>query len=314
MKKFVLAAAAASLLLVSATAYAGAPDQSIATRKRVELSAETINDHGRLLVPIRVIAETIGATVTWNPKSRTAAIHKWTETVKFTEGKDKAYFAKRYESGLFALHATVRVANNQVYVPVRFLSDFYGYQLTTKDGRVTINSPFSQYEQQLLSTGELASARKYVMGKALRNEHFANKPIPSLPKQWEGYSTTYLFPVGEANRFYLLSEYTVWFYERQGDFFVVTWEANIPVGTDDMQHSFLNGEITDATGPKPVQGKDFFYYRIGEAMTTTIITAGKLANDGTVTETGMKRVVDGEKAIETGTLDLKLPGEKRKEA
>ncbi|EFM10476.1 copper amine oxidase domain protein [Paenibacillus curdlanolyticus YK9] len=314
MKKFVLAATAASLLLVSATAYAGTPDQSNVRGKQIELGAAAINDHGRLLVPVRLIAETIGATVTWNPKSRTAAMHKWTETVKFTEGKDTAYFAKRYESGLFALHAPVRVVNDQVYVPVRFLSDFYGYQITAKDGMLTINSPFSQYEQQLLSTGELASVRRLVMDKASRKLHFANAPIPYLPKQREGYSTTYLFPVGEANRFFLLFEDTVWFCERQGDFFVVTWEANIPVGTDDMAHLLLNGEVTDATGPRPVTGKDFFYYRIGGLMTTTIITAGKLAHDGTVTESGMKRMVDGEAAVQTGTLELKLPEEKRKEA
>ncbi|MFJ5624288.1 copper amine oxidase N-terminal domain-containing protein [Peribacillus loiseleuriae] len=311
MKKLVLAVTTASLLAVSATTYAATPDKIFVKDKQIQSDVAPIVDKGRVLVPLRAMSDSLGASVSWNQKSKTATIRKWSETVKLTAGKDIAYYDKAGQSNNLTLDVSVKIVNNRVYVPLRFLSQFFGYQVAVSGDSVFVNSPLSQNEQDILYRGELAKARQFMIDKGTNTAHYAQKPIPYTHDR-EGFETTFLFPIGEANRFFMISDDTVSFYKLQDDFFVVTWQAHIPVGQKDTLQLFLENKVTDTTGSKP-EIKEFFYYRNSGHMTSTNITTGKIGMDGKMTEMGVKRIAGDEIKEQSGSLALKLLDEIRAE-
>lgn len=220
---------------------------------------------------------------------------------------------KANQSNKMTLDVPVKLVHNRVYVPLRFLSQFYGYKVAASGDTVFVNSPLSPNEQDILYRGDLAKARKFVMDNGPKNAHFAHKSIPYTHER-EGFETTFLFPIGEANRFFLIADDTVSFYELKDDFFVITWQAHVPVGQKATVQLFLDNKVTDATGTKPDIKKGFFFYRTSGLMTSTNITAGKIEIDGKIIEVGVKRIVGGEVKEASGSLALKLPNEIRTEA
>ncbi|MDQ8739456.1 copper amine oxidase N-terminal domain-containing protein [Paenibacillus sp. LHD-38] len=309
MKKLVFAVAAASLLAVSATSYAAVPVKIFVEDKQIQSDVAPIVENGRLLVPIRAMTDSLGASVSWDQASKTATIRKWSETVKLTAGKNTSYYEKEGRSNQLTFDVPLKIVNNRLYVPLRFLSQFFGYQVATSGDAVFVNSPLSQNERDILYRGDLAQARRIVMDNGPKTAHFAQKPI-AYTHEREGFETTFLFPIGESNRFFLISDDTVSFYELQDDFFVVTWQAHIPVGQKGTVELFLENKVTNATGSKP-EIKEFFFYRTGGLVTSTNITTGTIDSDGKITVVGVKRIVGGEVKEESGSLALKSSDEKR---
>jgi len=312
VKNLVFLVAAASVLATSTTSYAAASSKIVVKDKQIQFDVSPIVDKGRTLVPIRALADSLGVSITWNQTSKTATIHKWSETVHLTEGKNTAYYIKANQSNQMTLDVPVKLVNNRVYVPLRFLSQFFGYQVAASGDRVFVNSPLTAAEQDILYRGDLAKARKFVMDNGPQSAHFANRSIPYTHER-EGFESTFLFPIGEANRFFLISDDTVSFYELKDDFFVINWQAHIPVGQKDTDQLFLENKVTDATGTKPDIKKGFYFYRTSGLMTSTNITAGKIGLDGKITEAGVKRIVGNEVIEESGSLALTLPNEIRAE-
>ncbi|SFS75968.1 copper amine oxidase N-terminal domain-containing protein [Paenibacillus sp. BC26] len=313
MKKLVFLVAAASLLAISTTSFAATPSKIVVKDKQIQFDVPPNVDKGRTLVPIRALTDSLGASITWNQTSKTATINKWSETVHLTEGKNTAYYMKANQSNKINLDVSVKIINNRVYVPLRFLSQFYGYQVAEIGDSVIVNSPLTPSERNILYRGDLAQARKFVMNYGPKSAHFENKAIPYMHER-EGFETTFFFPIGEANRFFLITDDNVSFYELKDDFFVITWQAHIPVGQKDTDQLFLENKVTDATGTKPDNKKDLFFYRTSGLMTSTNITAGKISLDGKITQFGVKRIVGNEVKEESGSLALKLPNETRSEA
>lgn len=311
-KMIVLAVVTANLLAVSATSYAAAPKKIFVEDKQIQSDVAPIIEKGRVMIPIRAMTDSLDASVSWNQASKTAIIRKWSEAVKLTVGKNTAYYEKAGQVNQMTLDVPVKIINNRIYVPLRFLSQFFGYQVAANGEAVFVHSPLSQHEQEILYRGDLAEAREMAMEKGPKSAHFAHKPIRST-KEIEGFETTFLFPVGEANRFFLISDNTVSFYELQDDFFVITWQAHIPVGKKDTLELFLENKITNTMGNKPkIEG--FFFHRTSGHMTSTNIAAGKIARDGTIITMGIKRIVGGEVTEESGSLALQLSGEVRLDA
>ncbi|MBO7745107.1 copper amine oxidase N-terminal domain-containing protein [Paenibacillus sp. MWE-103] len=312
-KMLVVVAAAAGLLAASATSHAAAPSKIVVGGKPVQLVDPLVVDKGRILVPLRALADSLGASTTWNQAAKTATVRKWSETSTLIPGKNTAYSVKANQTHKVTLDASVKLVHNRVYVPLRFLARLYGYRVAASGDTAFVNSPLTASEQDTLYKGELAKARQFAMDKGSKNAHYAIKPIPYSHER-EGFETAYFFPIGEANRFFLITDDTVSFYEVKDDFFVVTWQARIPVGQKDTDQLFMDGKVTDAAGIKPEIKREFFFYRTSGLVTSTNITAGKIDPDGKTAVTGVKRIVGDEVKEASGSLALALPGEVRAEA
>jgi hypothetical protein len=316
VKRFVCSLVVLSMLTVGSTTYAAEPVTIVVKDKIIHTDAAPIIDKGRVLVPIRVVTESLGAAVTWDQKTRTATISKWIEKINLTVGQKTALIDapnKSVKPYKISLDVSVQNVNNRIYVPLRFLSQIYGYQVSWKNNTVYIDSPLSDSQQAILSEGNLVEARQFVMNMPSKLIHFENTPL-KYTNEREGTYTTYLFPLGEANRFYTISSNgTASFYELKDDIFVITWQAHLPVGPKSDLELFLENKVTDQIGTAPTNNKEYFYYSDSDYITINTLRSGSIDLNGKVTEIGYKRTNAGELQEQTGSLTLKLPDETRKE-
>lgn len=310
MKKILSTLAVISMLSVGSIANAAAPISIFVKDKEIQSTVAPILEEGRVLVPIRVIAESLGAKVTWEQKNNTVTIRKWSESVILTLGKKTATRdGKADESKMITLDVSVKKENNRIYVPLRFLSQQYGYNVDWNGKSVFITSPLSTKERTTLYKGSLKEARtlaKDLMGTS--NVHYMNKPLV-VTKDGEYHSKTYIFPEGEALRCYVLQGDTVSLYEFKEDFPIVTWQAHLQKG--DPLQQFINKKFTAQKGNTPKIDKEFLYYETGGSGDRLSEESGRIDLKGIKTQLGSKNSLSGEE--NDGNISLVLPNEDRNE-
>lgn len=93
-----------------------------------------IDSSDRLQVPIRVVSEKLGATVTWDSSTNTATIDG---TIKVKVGASSITTAY----GSVAMDTTAVNKNGRIYVPIRFIASALGYDVnaTTSNSRINAN-------------------------------------------------------------------------------------------------------------------------------------------------------------------------------
>jgi|GEM_PF-2798591 len=91
---------------------------------------------GITLVPAREFFEKLGATVNWHNGSQTITVEKGSTTVELTIGTKVAEINEKISE----LPAKVRLVNNYTYVPLRVISEAFGYKVDYKDGVITVDA------------------------------------------------------------------------------------------------------------------------------------------------------------------------------
>ncbi|SEN58663.1 copper amine oxidase N-terminal domain-containing protein [Paenibacillus sp. OV219] len=321
MKKIITLTAALSLLAASSVANASTTRHIIVNDQSVSSSSDftPIVENGRALVPLRVVADALDASVAWDAKSRTASVRKWSDSIVFKAGSKTAtavYGNVSPDPQTVALDTEVIVRRDRVYVPLRMIAHSLGYLVDLRgNGSILLQSPLSRSDRELLATGKLSDARMFVKTKGVMNARYANIPTMYPSEGREGFAATFLFPAGEANRFFLVAGDTAAFYELKGGFFVITWRALIPLGNKDELRLFMDRMFTKATGKYPADlvGKIFFYFTNSSIVTSERREAGQIAADGTITRLGIKWTIGEEVKEQSGSLALVAPDETRNE-
>ncbi len=85
-------------------------------------AAPIITAEGRTMLPIRFVAEALGADVDWNEDAQTVTITKGDTVVKIIIGADYAYINGKKVK----LDSPAFIANGRTYLPVRFVSEALG--------------------------------------------------------------------------------------------------------------------------------------------------------------------------------------------
>lgn len=113
-----------------------APQQSTVTMKvgskmvKNDVAAFTMDvtpyvSEGITYIPVRYMAESIGAYVQWTPRTKTAVIQSGSDTATFWAEQPKMNF-----NGVDrTLGAYARVIDNRLFVPVRFIAELYGWKV-----------------------------------------------------------------------------------------------------------------------------------------------------------------------------------------
>ncbi len=84
---------------------------------------------GRTMVPVRVVAEALGAQVQWDPVRRTVVIRDGDRTVELTVGQKSGRVASGGSRRAVALEAPAAIVAGRTFVPVRFVSEALGYKV-----------------------------------------------------------------------------------------------------------------------------------------------------------------------------------------
>lgn len=97
-----------------------------------DVAPKIVND--RTMLPIRIVAESLGGTVTWNGELQRVTIQKGADVILITIGADTAYV----NGTAVKLDAAAFVENGRTYLPLRFVSETLGAQVVWNEAEKTV--------------------------------------------------------------------------------------------------------------------------------------------------------------------------------
>lgn len=83
------------------------------------------NENGRMLVPIRFIAEATGAKVSYDAESKQVTLEQKGRRVSLIVGKNIAYVNGKH----YTLDVPPKIVSNRTLIPIRFVSEALGYRV-----------------------------------------------------------------------------------------------------------------------------------------------------------------------------------------
>ncbi|MCD7947898.1 MAG: copper amine oxidase N-terminal domain-containing protein [Oscillospiraceae bacterium] len=139
LKKLIACLLILSMALASSTALAATNTPKIAIDGQTitiptSYGTPYIDSAGRTQVPIRIISEKLGFTVSWNQTTSTATIN----------GDTKIKIGNKFITtpyGTVTMDTAAIIKDGRTYVPIRFLANALGYDVsaTTSNGVITAN-------------------------------------------------------------------------------------------------------------------------------------------------------------------------------
>lgn len=101
---------------------------------RIKTQNAPIIENGNMLVPIRAVSAAFGLDVAWNAADSTVLVSNCSETVKLTVGSLTAYV-----NGVETpLEFPPKIINDRTYVPIRFLSNAFGADISYNENSKSI--------------------------------------------------------------------------------------------------------------------------------------------------------------------------------
>ncbi len=302
-------AAAALLVSTLCTGTASASPAVIqAPSGSVKTDVQKATYNGRMSIPMSDLAKAIGAELKWKPAARTLTLSKWNRTYTFKIG------SREYDDGMNAgqkplLLDPVRLIDGRAYIEATFLR-VMGYQIGYQGGQLTVASPLGKKLQETLYQGDLSSARKAVMKIASNEQRLRYEHKELETTAGETSDLIFLFPEGEALRFYMMYGNTASLVQFKDDYPVVVAQAHIQEG-DKAFTQLLGGKATQATGKFPKMDKPFLAYASHIFGESTSISSGRVEPDGTYVSLGTEYWFGGQVDRSTGKLVYAMDGEKR---
>ena len=123
-----------------------------------------IDSADRLQVPIRVISEKLGATVTWDEKTSTATINN---SIKIKVGATTISTAH----GSITMDTVSVNKNGRIYVPIRFIASALGYDVnaTTSSGKINADI-ITKVELNISAAASLKNAMAEIQALYLKEK------------------------------------------------------------------------------------------------------------------------------------------------
>ena len=150
-----------------------APDISVVLDcKKLNFDQNPVLENNRTLVPLRVIFESLGATVSWDDDTKTVTAIKGDTEIKLTIGAYEMY----KNANKIDLDVPSMIINERTLVPVRAISEAFDCEVNWIDKTKTV---------EIISDIKANTAQKQVLTDYLNNE-FSNNEILT---QTQPYST-----------------------------------------------------------------------------------------------------------------------------
>ncbi|WP_270169041.1 TraB/GumN family protein [Paenibacillus sp. SYP-B4298] len=162
-KKKIIALFVSLFMLMSIFSTAQAAEKSISVMlngKQLELGqAEPIVEKGTTLAPMQPLLEQLGATYSWDEKTKTASASKSELTMEFQLGSQEA----QVNGKTLQLALAPKQVKGVTYVPVRFVGEALGYTVS-----------WSQADRAVLLTSEMATQAEAGRGFLWKVENKGN--------------------------------------------------------------------------------------------------------------------------------------------
>ncbi|MDF2684662.1 MAG: metalloendopeptidase, partial [Brevibacillus sp.] len=104
--------------------------------KGIPTEVQPLRQNGRMLVPIRVIAESTGAEVTYDASNRQVTVTEKGKRIVLLVDSQTAYV----DGKRVTLDAPAMIVSRRTVVPIRFVSEALGYQVVWESGVAQIQT------------------------------------------------------------------------------------------------------------------------------------------------------------------------------
>ncbi|MEJ3719809.1 copper amine oxidase N-terminal domain-containing protein [Paenibacillus polymyxa] len=207
---------------------------------------------GKLMVPLKPYAEAVGASYHWDAKQKQITLQKWAEPLILKEQLRKNQ-----------QQLTFKVVGKDVYVPLRDVSLELGYTLEKTNTQIQIEPPIHGKLKEQLYEGDLVAAREALIHLETRSVHpyiEVHRPNTEL------LSSVYMFPQGEALRYFTVDGDVLSLVEVKDDFPMVTYQGYVGAPFDntftmeyDPLELFLANKAKDQWGTYHKFNKPLIY-------------------------------------------------------
>jgi hypothetical protein len=278
-----------SMLLTFAIPLSAAPSiQLVINSEVVHSEAPPVSVAGRTMVSLASL-KPLKLNLVWNADKKTVTVNVpgVKEKLVLTIGKKEAAYGEK----TLTLDVPAQSNKNRVVVPLRFISEAFKAEVEWKaDGDIVIIRSADQVEtyKKLYQSTDLVEARKIAVDLPSNDEN-------TLDNTEEGVYYQYIFPEGEALRYYSVVGNLLTYYEIKDDVKHLVWEG---VEKD-------SGKYTTEKGKRPLVDK-IQYYFLQERVDHSV-TYGKVGGGKSVTQALPNNT--------TGLADIIVPisGEVRKD-
>lgn len=201
----------------------------------VNIKEAPIIENNCILVPIKGVLESLGASVDWNQDTNMITIKKNDTTILLTIGQKNVYVNNQ----IYTLDVPAKLINSSTYVPIRFISENLGLDIdwNNKDRAIHIKdskiSPIKDLELHFIDVGQGDSA------------------IIQLPN-----GTNVMIDCGNTNNSQLLMDYLSMLEIKKIDYLIVTHPHEDHIGA--MSKIIETFEIGKIYMPKVVHTTNIY--------------------------------------------------------
>ncbi|WP_025718564.1 stalk domain-containing protein [Paenibacillus sp. 1-18] len=208
--------------------------------------------NGKLMVPLKPFAEAVGATYQWDVKKKLVTLKKWAEPVQLKERSRKNEQRLTYE-----------VSGKEVYIPLRDVSVDLGYTLEKTNTQIQVQPPIHGAIKKQIYEGDLVTARDaFIRLRGYSVHPYIEAHFPNT----ELLSSVYMFPQGEALRYFTVNGDVLSLVEVKDGFPLVTYQGYVgaPFGKEftmeyDPLELFLKNKAKNQWGAYPKLNKPLVY-------------------------------------------------------
>ncbi|MBE3650978.1 copper amine oxidase N-terminal domain-containing protein [Paenibacillus polymyxa] len=199
--------------------------------KFIATDVSPIIEGGRVLVPIRTLAS-LGVTYQWDSKSQSAVITKGTDQIKLMANKKEAFKNNK----AVQVDVPVQVSQGRILVPIRFVSENFGYKANYEKARSILFIQDGNYkvDQESLQAEDLQAARQAAISLPIQ---FSFKSLSFLEKPGANKDYTYVFPRGDSSRYMYYNNVGNMIVEIKDGVAKAVWQFTSGNGMDDIVSS-----------------------------------------------------------------------------
>ncbi|MGG1615144.1 copper amine oxidase N-terminal domain-containing protein [Paenibacillus sp. NRS-1782] len=278
-----------SMLLTFAIPLSAAPSiQLVINSEVVNSDAPPVSVAGRTMVSLASL-KPLKLNLVWNAGHKTVTVNApgVKEKLVLTIGQKEAAYGEK----TLTLDVPAQLNKNRVVVPLRFISEAFKAEVEWKaDENTVIIRSADQIEKykKLYQGTDLVTARKIAVGLPSNDENTLDNTEESIYYQ-------FIFPEGEALRYYYVVGNLLTYYEIKDDVKHLVWEG---VEKD-------TGKYTKEKGKRPPVDKTQYYFL--QERVDRSVTYGKVGTEKPITQALPAKV--------TGIQDIIVPisGEVRKD-
>lgn len=279
------------LTLMPWTAAASVPVDIVINNRPMEGDAKAVLQKGAAVVPLELVGQIPGLSVSWDVPTQTAVIQGGEAPIRLVAGSNTAMVGDKP----LKLPFPSKVNQGQMMVPLRFIAEASSASVTWNASTRTVYVTKSGRElREKLSSSDLTTARQAALALPRVS---GLQEFPPDPDFMGDQAVTYYFPEGSHDFFFVETGDVISYYEPAEDHSERLWSARVDYRTGQNFDllPLLPYPIVEENGERPgISGRNVFFRIMPHIAAADY---GYVDSDGTRTTVGTQKLRGGDETF-----------------